>query len=136
MPIVTTKKPTTQQILTFLPIEHLLLIYFLVFVFWAFFYPGHILMKEQFSLFLYTREFWEQYALQPGGWSVYCGNFLAQFYINQWVGALIQTLLCAVLLILSKRILEKAGARGNLLLASLFPAILLFRSNPRVSSRP
>ena len=102
------------------------LIYFLVFVFWVFFYPGHILMKEQFSLFLYTHEFWEQHALQPGGWSAYCGNFLAQFYINQWVGALIQTLLCAVLLILSKRILAKTGARGNLLLAALLPAILLF----------
>jgi len=103
-----------------------LLISFSVFVFWVFFYPGHVLMKEQLSLFLYTHEFWKQYALQPGGWSVYCGNFLAQFYINQWAGALIQTLMCVVLMILMKRILEKAGARGNLLLTAVFPAMLLF----------
>ena len=103
-----------------------LLICFSAFVFWAFFYPGHVLMKEQFSFFLYTQEFWGQHALRPGGWSAYCGMFLAQFYINHWVGALIQTLLCAVLLILSKRIIEKTGASGNLLFVAVLPAMLLF----------
>ena len=102
-----------------------IVIFFAVFVFWAFFYPGHILMKEQFSFFLYTQEFWKQYVFQPGGWSVYCGNFLAQFYINQWMGALIQTLLCAALMILLKRILKKMGVSGNLLLVAVFPALLL-----------
>ena len=100
-------------------------LYFTVFVFWAFIYSNHILFTEQLSLFLYVPEYWKQYALQPGGWSVYCGNFLAQFYISRWAGALIQTLLCAALLILSKRILMKMDIRGNLLLAHILPALLL-----------
>ena len=100
-------------------------LYFTVFIFWAFIYSGHILFTEQLSLFLYVPEYWEQYALQPSGWSVYCGNFLAQFYINRWAGALIQSLLCVILLIFSKRILIKTGVQGNLLLAGILPALLL-----------
>ena len=97
----------------------------LAFVFWAFIYPNHILMNEQLSLFLYRWDFWTQYALQPGGWSAYCGQFLAQFYFNRWLGALIQTVFVYVLLSLSKRILKKMGAKGNLLLTGLFPALIL-----------
>ena len=104
-------------------IEYLL--YASVFVFWVVIYPNHILITEQLSLFLYTPEYGAQYALQPGGWSAYCGHFLAQFFINRWIGALIQTLLCAVFMILTKSVLKKAGFRGDLLLVAVFPALLL-----------
>ena len=97
----------------------------LAFVFWAFVYPNHILFTEQLSLFLYRSGYWGQYALQPGGWAAYCGNFLAQFYINRWAGALIQTGLTVALLVLSKRILTKTGAKGSAELAGIFPALLL-----------
>ena len=98
---------------------------FTVFIFWAFFYSNHVLFSEQLSLFLYTSDFWKQHALQPGGWSVYCGNFLAQFYINYWVGALLQTMLFAVLLVLSVRILKKTDSCEKLSPAAVFPAMLL-----------
>ena len=95
------------------------------FVFWAFIYPHHILFTEQLSLFLYNADFWKEYALQPGGWAACCGNFLAQFYINRWAGALIQTLLTLAMLAMSKEILKKAGGKDGLLLAGIFPALLL-----------
>jgi len=98
---------------------------FLIFIFWFFFYPNHILLSEQLSLFLYSSEFWKQYALQPGGWSTYCGNFIAQFYIIRWTGALFQTLLFAALLFISRRILIKSGLRGISLLIALLPVIWL-----------
>ena len=96
-----------------------------VFVFWAFFYPNHVLFTEQFSFFLYTSEFWKEYALQPSGWSAYCGNFLAQFYFSRWTGALIQTLLVAALLFTSNRILLKMKIKAASLLMSILPAMLL-----------
>ena len=96
-----------------------------VFVFWVFFYPNHILFTEQLSFFLYTSDFWNQYSLQPSGWSAYCGNFLAQFYFNRWTGALIQTLFLAALLFTSNRILLKMKIQGALLLIGVLPAILL-----------
>ena len=96
-----------------------------VFVFWAFVYPNHILFTEQLSLFLYSPDYWKQYALQPGGWAAYCGNFLAQFYINRWAGALIQTLLTVAMLATSREILRKAGGKGGWLPAGILPALFL-----------
>ena len=96
-----------------------------LFIFLAFFYRSHILFIEQLSFFHYTSAFWKQFAFQPGGWAVYCGNFLAQFYINSWAGALIQTLLALLLLIISENILKKTGVRSDWLLTGLIPALLL-----------
>ena len=98
----------------------------LVIVFWAFVYPYHILFTEQLSLFLYSSGYLREYALMPGGWAEYVGNFLSQFYINKWTGALIQTLLFVALTVLARGILKKIGATGNILLISLFPALLLW----------
>ncbi len=100
------------------------LLCFLVFVFWAILYPYHTLFTEQSSLFLYTSDYWGQYALRPEGWAMYCGNFLAQFYIDRWAGALIQTLLFATLLVVTKRILIKIGVKGNILPVATLPALL------------
>ena len=96
-----------------------------LFIFWALFYRSHILFVEQLSFFHYTSAFWKQFAFQPGGWAVYCGNFLAQFYIYCWAGALIQTLLALLLLLISENILKKTGVRGDWLLTGLIPALLL-----------
>jgi len=98
---------------------------FLSFIFWAFIYPNHILFTEQLSLFLYSSDYWGQYAVQPGGWAAYCGNFLAQFYINRWAGAFIQTFFVAVLLALSSLILKKAGAKSGIRWVAMLPALLL-----------
>jgi len=102
------------------------LLLFLMFIFWVFIYPNHILFTEQLSLFLYTSGYWKEFALQPGGWAAYCGNFLAQFYINRWLGALIQTLLVFVLMVFSNKILRKAGNRGDLMSSGILPAMLLW----------
>ena len=96
-----------------------------VFVFWGFFYPNHVLFTEQFSFFLYSADFWKEFALQPSGWSAYCGNFLAQFYFTRGTGAMIQTLLLAALLFTSNRILLKMKIQGALLLIGILPAMLL-----------
>ena len=98
----------------------------LLFVFWAFVYPNHILFVERTSLFLYTSHFWKEFALQPGGWSAYCGNFLAQFYITRWAGALIQTLLAFALIVFSTRILQKTGVlKSGFIWIGLILAMLL-----------
>ena len=106
-----------------LPVSTLIII--LIFLYWAFIYPNHILFTEQLSLFLYRSHYWTQYALQPGGWAAYCGSFLAQFFINQWAGALIQTFLVVALLKLSKRILNKTGATGRIGWIGIIPVMLL-----------
>ena len=99
----------------------------LAFIFWAFIYKSHIFFVEQFSYFLYCSEYWREYALQPGGWAAYSGNFLSQFYYNRWAGALIQTGLFCSLMFFSKRILNKTSEIGSMLMfAAPLSALLLW----------
>ena len=96
-----------------------------MFIFWTFTYPHHILFKEQLSLFLYSSDFLQPYILRPGGWAAYIGDFLAQFYINRWTGALIQTSLMVAILKIMEGILKKAGGNRGLSLRAIIPAMLL-----------
>ena len=101
------------------------LFFLLIFVFWAFVYPNHILFTEQLSLFLYTSDYWSQFALQPGGWSAYCGNFIAQFYVYRFAGAFIQSVLAYMFYSLLYNILIKAGARSGLWWMVMIPCMML-----------
>ena len=94
-------------------------------IFWTFTYQHHILFKEQLSLFLYTSDFLQPYMLRPGGWAACIGDFLAQFYINRWSGAFIQTLLMYAILKIAIHILKKTGRKGVVILRAIIPAMLL-----------
>jgi hypothetical protein len=60
-----------------------------VFVFFACFYPFHLHYQEQYQLFLFSGNYFNDYLSRPGGISNYIGNFFTQFYFYAWVGAII-----------------------------------------------
>lgn len=78
-----------------------MLVYYLIsllfggsaFLFFWLRYPGHVLFQEQQQLFLWTWDYAEARLRMPGGAMVYAGEFLTQFFIRAWSGALLLALL-------------------------------------------
>lgn len=69
-------------------------------IFWLVNYSAHIRFMEESNLFLFTEDFFSDVIVRPGGGSQYIGNFLTQFFLWPWVGALIQTCLPLLLWLL------------------------------------
>ncbi len=65
----------------------------LVYGFWSLLYPFVITGREQFSIFLWNSEFFQQYIIVPGGLAKYAGDFIVQFFYRYSLGALLLTLL-------------------------------------------
>ena len=76
-----------------------------VFLFFWKFYPYHLHFHEQFQMFLFTKNYFIETFSRPGGCCNYAGQFITQFYISSFAGALllcclltgIQQLVCAII---------------------------------------
>lgn len=64
------------------------ILFVLITIAWFFLYRGHLFYWESSDLFLISGEYWNRYALKPGGWGEYAGNFLALFFRWKLAGAM------------------------------------------------
>lgn len=82
-----------------------------VFLFWRLCYPFALAYHEQFQLFLFDKQYFEERIAVPGGGGAYIAEFLVQFYNSVTIGALILALLYVLLQwqvwLLMKRIARK-----------------------------
>jgi hypothetical protein len=90
-------------------------LYFYLFGNYIFFY------QENFSLFVFSCDYLEQFASKPGGLLEYAGNFLSQFYFSAICGALILAVLFTSVAIIFYKINRKLSADRPFSL--LFPAL-------------
>ncbi len=96
----------------------------IVFLFFGFLYPFHLHYQEQYQLFLFTEDYFLQYASQPGGFSNYLGTFITQFFFYPLIGSFF----IAVLLVLLQKIVLwtsiRIGAKRSLFIISYYPSLL------------
>ena len=79
----------------------------IAFLFWAIYYPFHLLYQEQYLLFLYIPSYFFDKLSYPGGVGEYIAEFLTQFYYYPYLGALIVALLLGGIQRLMYRIILK-----------------------------
>ena len=79
-----------------------LILYPLVFfmagsLYFGVFHPFHLLYTESMQLFLFSRDYFLETVLQPGGFADYVSRFLIQFYRAPFAGGMIIALLLVLL---------------------------------------
>jgi hypothetical protein len=99
------------------------------FLYFGVFNRFHLSYIEQNQLFRYNADYLADFFTIPGGLITLAGSFLTQFFHNPWIGALILTLIGALIFLLSQLIFRKTGLHG--ILFSLIPLFLLaaYQSN-------
>ncbi len=99
-----------------------LLVGICVFVFWGYAYPHALSYREQYQLFLWTGDYFVDEMKTAGGLAQYLGEFLVQFFIYPWLGALILGIVFALITYLVGKLLDKK----QWVLALTIPALLLW----------
>jgi hypothetical protein len=79
----------------------------------------------QDPVFLTDKNFFMQFVKYPGGIIDYISDFIAQFYVYSWLGALIITFISAVICLLTLYLLKLIGIKTARTFLYLVPAILL-----------
>ena len=79
-----------------------------VFCYWFFLYPYVVVMRETMVLFLWNSSYFLERVTVPGGLAQYIGEFLVQYFINPFSGAVIYTALFLVEQWLSAQLLQRA----------------------------
>ncbi len=90
-------------------------------------FDSHIFFfQENYTLFVFSEEYFHQFIVKPGGLVEYAGNFLAQGYFNNVYGATILALLFTLLAIIFLKINKKLFAEEtvSLFFAALASALL------------
>jgi hypothetical protein len=101
-------------------------LYFFIFGSYAFFY------QENQSLFIYSHDYFHQFAVKPGGLLEYAGNFITQFYFNSLFGSLVVSAMLTSLAFVFYRIGKKILPVGHLLMpVAVIPSclFLLYQTN-------
>lgn len=98
------------------------LFFSLLMVFWGVFYPEHLIQKEQMQLFLLGGEYLWDHLTYQGGFAIYAGEFLTQFFIFPWVGAIVLSGLALSLYLSVRKILNILWGNRIYMLA-LVPAL-------------
>jgi len=83
----------------------------------------HLFYLEQTQLFRFSGDYFRSFLEKPGEFIFYLGEFLSQFFVNQYLAAGIVSLLTVTICFLTHSILKKLGI--NALVLSLIPALLL-----------
>jgi len=91
-------------------------------VFWRFFYINHLLQKEQMQLFLLTTSYLGKHLSVQGGMAIYLGEFMTQFFLNEWAAAILISVLLTLFSIGIQHVL-KANSRKGIFLLAWFPAL-------------
>ncbi len=79
-----------------------------VFCFWYFCFPYVLVMRETMVLFLWNSGYFLERVTVPGGMAQYIGEFLVQYFINPFSGAVIYAALFLVEQWLSAQLLQRA----------------------------
>ncbi len=91
-------------------------------VFWEFFYPNHLIQKEQMQLFMTDWDYFIQHLSVPGGFATYLGEFFTQFFLFTMAGAWIVSIVLFSIYFGVKCLLRRLfGSRFSLL--AFVPAI-------------
>ena len=93
------------------------------FLFFQYFYPYHLFLKEQTLLFLFTSDYFLSYLDKPAWLACYLGDFLTQFFYLRGGGAAIITTLLLLEWWLIRCILKRFTNTWLSILA-LFPIII------------
>lgn len=97
-------------------------LFFILLIYFSVFKKYQFLSQEQFQLFLYDFEFFSDKIVLPGGFIIYFGEFLTQFFIYPWGGPLIFSLAVTGIYLLTRIILRKNNIENFIL--DIFPAWL------------
>lgn len=97
-----------------------------IFVFFGFYYPFHLNYQEQFQLFLFTPDYFFDFANHPGGVADYIGKFFTQFYFYSKIGAFILAVLLVGLQRLIYSLAKKLGAASHWAPLTFIPSILFW----------
>ncbi len=79
----------------------------------------------QDPVFLIDKNFFMQFVKYPGGIINYVSDFIAQFYVYSWLGALVITIISAIICLLTFYLLKLIGIKTARTFLYLIPAILL-----------
>ena len=94
-----------------------------VFVFFAFFYPGHLHFAEQFQLLILSWTGFLDTIRVPGGLCSYLGSFLTQFYYLPLAGPLVIAGLLLILQQATGKILFSVNSSSYHLPLSFVPSL-------------
>lgn len=79
-----------------------------VFLFWMFVLPYHVLYQEEIQIFPYTWQHLKQCLAFPGGVASYLSEFFVQFFHVAWLGALLLAVLTALAQVQSWRLVRSS----------------------------
>lgn len=98
------------------------LFFILLLVFWGVFYSNHLVQKEQMQLFLTDFGYLTHHLSIQGGFAIYLGEFLTQFFLYPWIGALIISgIIFSIYFALKCLLKQLFGIQLNML--AFFPAM-------------
>lgn len=83
-----------------------------------------ILYREQNQMFLFSREYFMQYANLPGGFTAYATSFLTQFFRFRLWGAVIYVVIFIGFYMIFKNVLEKFSLFKNSFFIAFIPGLL------------
>ncbi|TWV10584.1 hypothetical protein FQ707_12425 [Bacteroidaceae bacterium HV4-6-C5C] len=96
-----------------------------IYIFFAFYYFGHLYYQEQLQLFIFDFDYWKERIAVPGGFADYIAEFLVQFYYYASTGALIISLLLISIQLIFWRIMRKENLLDTYYPVSFIPAFAL-----------
>jgi len=107
-----------------------LAIFFLISFTYFYWIDNSIFFYQEYkSLFIFSSEYLQRFAIKPGGLLEYAGNFLTQGYYNSSYGSLIVSSMLILLYIVLIKINKQLSADGSFsLLIILLPSCLLLLS--------
>ena len=96
------------------------------FLFWFIGYRQALSYQEEFQLFLFDWDYFVERMLYPGGFAVFLGEFLTQFFVSLPVGGFIVAALYLALQLLTWSLARKEGATDSLYVFSFVPVVALW----------
>ena len=85
----------------------------------------NLYFMEQWQIFLYDWSYVSSVLWQPGGFVQLASDFLVQFFVSPYCGALIVALLLTLIGLITSSVLKRLAPNGHLYAISLLPAVSL-----------
>jgi len=113
----------TEKIVRYLRWFFLCILFLAFYIYFFTLNKFHLFYLEQTQLFRFSGDYFKPFLEKPGEFIFYLGEFLSQFFVNQYFGAGIVTLLGAGICFLSYLIFKKL--RINVLVLCIVPVFLI-----------
>lgn len=85
----------------------------------------HFLYIEQLQLFQFTWDYFREMVASPGGFSLWVGEFLTQFFILPYGGPMILALFLTLIVLMCRAIIRRLSPSRELYLLYFLPALAL-----------